>query len=303
METAPTPADPWDAVAAEYASRVEPFTSKFASPLLDLAGDDLEGRHLLDVAAGSGAVSVLAAVDRGMSVTAVDISAEMLNQLSSRPSWKFERSAGTAKLETVVASGEELPPEWTDTFDVATSLFGVIFFSDPVRGVREMLRVVKPGSQVIFSAWALPEQTEAFQIIPTAAASVLPEELVSSSKKAGPGKRIQGEPEALRALLAEAGAGDVMIHGPIARTLTQPSARAYWDRFALAAPGTRALLACCSAEQAALLRERVISVLEERFGVGNPVELDASAYLATGRKLTPFQAAIVGEEAPGEAVG
>ena len=52
-------ADAWDAVAEEYVERVEPFTSSFAGALLDLAGP-LDGKRLLDVAAGSGAVSVLA---------------------------------------------------------------------------------------------------------------------------------------------------------------------------------------------------------------------------------------------------
>jgi hypothetical protein len=52
-------ADAWDAVAEEYVERVEPFTSSFAGALLDLAAP-LDGKRLLDVAAGSGAVSVLA---------------------------------------------------------------------------------------------------------------------------------------------------------------------------------------------------------------------------------------------------
>ena len=75
----------WDAVAEEYANRVEPFTSSFSAALLDLAGSDLEGKRLLDVAAGSGAVCVLAAIDMGAHVTATDVSEVMLNQLNARP--------------------------------------------------------------------------------------------------------------------------------------------------------------------------------------------------------------------------
>ena len=106
-------------------------------------------------------------------------------------------------------------------------------------------------------------------------------------------KRADGSPDGLRALLAEAGAGDVMVHGPVTRTLRVADAEAYWERFARAAPGTRGLLAQLAPETAAALRAQVVSTLEARFGAGMPVELQASAYFATGRKLTPFQAAVV----------
>ena len=165
----------WDAVAEAYANRVEAFTSSFSSALLDLAGE-VEGKRLLDVAAGSGAVSVLAAIDMGAHVTATDFSEMMLNQLNARPSVRFERSAGLAKLETVVADGEALPAEWSEAFDVAVSSFGVIFFKDPVAGVREMLRCVKPGGRVLISGWGAPEETPAFQVIPEAAKGCVPSE-------------------------------------------------------------------------------------------------------------------------------
>ena len=140
-------ASAWDSVAEAYAERVEPFTSSFASALLDLVGD-IEGKRLLDVAAGSGAVAVIAAVDHGASVTATDFSESMLRVLDERPSWRFERTAGDGRvLETVVADGQALPAQWSDTYDVAISNFGVIFFPDPGAGLKEMLRCIKPGGQ------------------------------------------------------------------------------------------------------------------------------------------------------------
>jgi SAM-dependent methyltransferase len=40
------------------------------------------------------------------------------------------------------------------TFDAVISRFGVMFFPSPVEGVREMLRVLKPGRKLALAAWA-----------------------------------------------------------------------------------------------------------------------------------------------------
>ena len=92
---------------------------------------------------------------------------------------------------------------------------------------------------------------------------------------------------------------------PHAPSLQPHVLQAYWDRFALGAPATRALLAALSPEAAEALHSRVISSLEARrdggcsplcpgcspvcaqarFGAGVEVALDASAYFATARTL------------------
>ena len=112
---------------------------------------------------------------------------------------------------------------------------------------------------------------------------------------------------------------------PHAPSLQPHVLQAYWDRFALGAPATRALLATLSPEAAEALHSRVISSLEARrdggcsptclgcsptcpgcspcaqvaapcdqaaalcaqarFGAGVEVALDASAYFATARTL------------------
>jgi SAM-dependent methyltransferase len=44
-------------------------------------------------------------------------------------------------------------PFANDLFDVAVSRLGVMFFPDPLAGVREMLRVTKPGGCIAFAVW------------------------------------------------------------------------------------------------------------------------------------------------------
>jgi ubiquinone/menaquinone biosynthesis C-methylase UbiE len=56
-----------------------------------------------------------------------------------------------------VAFADDLPFA-ADTFDAVISRFGVMFFPSPVDGVREMLRVLKPGRKLALAVWHLAER-------------------------------------------------------------------------------------------------------------------------------------------------
>ena len=45
-----------------------------------------------------------------------------------------------------------------DTFDAAVNRFGVMFFPSPLDGVREMLRVLKPGRKLVMAVWHFAER-------------------------------------------------------------------------------------------------------------------------------------------------
>ena len=135
----------WDSVAEAYAERVEPFTSQFAAPLLDaaceaLGGVAMTGAHVLDVAAGSGAVA-LEALRRGAKVTATDGSGEMLRVASERA------RAANHELATRVAEGTALPLDLAGGSLLATSGFGVIFFPDVAAGLSDCAAVAPDREQ------------------------------------------------------------------------------------------------------------------------------------------------------------
>ena len=225
-------ADKYNAAAAEaYECMVEPLTGTFSAALLDAAGVALAGRDVLDVACGSGAVT-LCACARGAIVTACDVSPAMVERCAARSS-----AAATA-----VANVMALPSHWSGRFDVAVSSFGVIFCGELVAGLKEMARCLRPGGVLIFSAWGSAAETAGYQIIPQAAAACLPLEL---SQKVNPlKKRSEGSVEKLREALVSAmgeGAADsIRVHGPETRALTVESPAAYWTRFAKTSPGLRA---------------------------------------------------------------
>ena len=77
-----------------------------------------------------------------------------------------------ALQEVELADGMQLPERWAGKFDICVSNFGVIFFESPERGVREMLRVLRPGGWLLFSAWEVAQDTEAFQVFPSAVRQV-----------------------------------------------------------------------------------------------------------------------------------
>jgi SAM-dependent methyltransferase len=103
------------------------------------------GVEMLDVATGSGNVAIAAAL-AGADVTGLDLTPELLEAARGR--------AAEAGLEVRFVEGdaEELPFE-DDSFDRATSCFGVMFAPRHERAAQELTRVVRPGGTIAFTAW------------------------------------------------------------------------------------------------------------------------------------------------------
>ena len=277
----------WNRIAEAYEERVEPFTSQFVAPLLEVACKSPNSEKVLDVACGAGAVA-MAAAERGARVVATDYSERLVARLQERAI-----TGGLALEETVVADGHALPLRWAGQFDAAVSSFGAIFFESPERGIAEMVRCLKPGGRVAITAWGASDETEAFQQIPAAARECLDE---AEARKWRPeARRIHGSAERLTALLESAGLEQVRIVGPVTRTCVVADARAYWLRFAEGSPGTREKLAALSADRAAALQAAVEARMRARFGDGE-IALPASAYIAVGvaSRLGPLRVGTAG---------
>ena len=142
-------ADSWDRAK----QRRQESTGAVTELMLDLA--DLQpGSQVLDVAAGTGDSSLLAArrVQPGGRVLAVDISAPMLKRAE-----KAAQDAGLTNLETRVMSAEKLELD-TDSFDAVICRSALMLFPKPVAALAEMRRVVKPGRKVTVMVHSSPEK-------------------------------------------------------------------------------------------------------------------------------------------------
>jgi SAM-dependent methyltransferase len=122
----------------------EAHTTSCAARLVKWAGVR-PGQRVLDVACGTGVVSVTAA-RLGTSVTGLDLTPELL-----------ERARENARIAGVKADWHEGDvenlPFGDAAFDVVMSQFGHIFAPRPDVAIGEMLRVLKPGGTIAFSTW------------------------------------------------------------------------------------------------------------------------------------------------------
>jgi len=125
------------------------------------------GERFLDVAAGSGALSIPAARMRAQ-VVAVDQSPVMLQLLAARALQEG------LSIETRVMDGHALELE-DNTFDVAGSQFGVMLFPDMPKGIRELARVVGRGGRVVMTVYGNPHEIDFLDYFVRAIATIRPE--------------------------------------------------------------------------------------------------------------------------------
>jgi SAM-dependent methyltransferase len=123
---------------ASYGSAAE------ASHLVQFAGVTA-GDRVLDVGTGSGIAAIVAARG-GARVTGVDPAAALLA--------KARENAALAGVDVSWQDGvAEMLPFDDASFDVVLSQYAHMFSGAPERAASEMLRVLKPGGRIAFSAW------------------------------------------------------------------------------------------------------------------------------------------------------
>ena len=136
----------WKAKSAAMGQDVTNALVEYARPT--------PGMHVLDLASGTGepAISLAFRVGAHGHVTALDMSADLLEVAAQRA-----RDRGLTNFKTQQADAHSLPfPD--NSFDLATSRFGVMFFRDPELALREVRRVLRPGARACFLVWGSADQ-------------------------------------------------------------------------------------------------------------------------------------------------
>lgn len=180
----------WDQNAANYEATAHPFTARFARDALarvTLTPD----MHLLDVAAGTGALA-LAAARSGAYVLATDFSPGMVARIAA---------AKLPNVDAEVMDGQAL--DLPDAgFDIAFSVFGVIMFPDWRKGLAEMARVTKPGGKGVLATWR-SEGAATFLLLSQIRRRLFPR--LDGKTQLPEGAVALGDPEWLSAAMVDAG--------------------------------------------------------------------------------------------------
>jgi SAM-dependent methyltransferase len=270
MTDAPKPSplaspEPWSLVADDYTLELLPMFELFSRDALALAPTPA-GARLLDVAAGPGTLTLIAA-ESGRSLSAIDFSPQMVANLKRR------LNGAQLGADVRLGDGQQLP--WGDAeFDAAFSMFGLMFFPDRARGFAELYRVLKPGGVAVVSSWATFEGI--FASIMAAMREVLPDIPFGSGK--GP----LGDPDEFAVELAAAGFHDVKVT-PQTHTMQAPAPREVWEQSQRTTAPIVLLKRRLGDAKWAQVTSGVLERLEAQYGTG-PVDVTATAYLGYGKK-------------------
>lgn len=239
--------------------------------------DIRQGHKVLDVAGGPGEPSLTMAEHVGPAgvVICTDAVSAMVAAAESEG-----RRRGLTNVRFRQCAADSLPFD-DHQFDAAVSRLGVMFFPDPIAGMREMLRVTKPGGRVSLAVWAKSELNP-FSYIVT---NVMSRHFETPPDTAGPSDAFRfAEPGALVEVFREAGANSIRervlefhIEAPI-------SPAGFWTMRSETSGTLRARLNMLSDEEKEQAAQDIQEAAREFFPK-NEMRFPAQMIIVTGNKL------------------
>ena len=257
----------WKAKSAAMGRDVTEALVEYARPK--------SGMKVLDLASGTGepAISLAARVGSEGHVTALDLSSELLEIATKRA-----EERGLTNFSTQQADAHQLP--FSDqSFDLVTSRFGVMFFQDCEKALREVQRVLKPGARTCFLAWGPFEQPYFSSMIGVVVKHVGGPALVPG----GPDPFRFAQPGSLSSMLRKAGFSNVEEE-----TITLPwtwpgTAEEVWEQAQAVAAPFLPLLQRIPAEKRAEIDRQVIRSVQQ-YADGPSIKFGAVVVLVSGTR-------------------
>jgi SAM-dependent methyltransferase len=167
-----------------------------------------------------------------------------------------------------------------ESFDVAVSRLGVMFFPDPVAAVREMLRVITPGGRVALAVWGKSELNPYSYVVTGVVSRYVPAVPVAPD---APDAFRFAEPGKLAGVLKDAGGIDVtqrVVKFDMAAPL---SPEEFWDMRSEISESLREKLKTLSSEYRGRLADEVQEAVREFFPDGQ-MRFPAQMLIVSGAK-------------------
>jgi ubiquinone/menaquinone biosynthesis C-methylase UbiE len=138
----------WNKAAQHYERSWQHQLAPAQTALLEMARLS-PGERVLDVACGTGLVTLRAAAFVGPNGTVIgtDLSEQMVATARD-----IARTRGISNVNFERMDAEECLFD-TGTFDVALCALGLMYAPDPAKAVGEMYRVLRPGGRVVCAVW------------------------------------------------------------------------------------------------------------------------------------------------------
>ena len=253
--------------ATEY-DRAFSHVSTYFLPFLLRAAQLGPGQRVLDVATGTGvaAEAALTVVGAAGSIVAADLSPEMVEKAR-------QRLGKASNVAVTVEDGQALSlPD--QSFDAVLCSLGLMFFPDPLRGLREFRRVLRPGGRAAVSVTTTPNHSYNGRI------NVVVARYVPSLAEATARSFALGEVITLQSLFLEAGFSNVETHTE-KHNFTLPSFDAYYRPFERGGASTGQALASLPEEIRHAIREEVRRELAD---TGGPIEIEMEIRFASGQR-------------------
>lgn len=234
------------------------------------------GQSVLDVAGGPGEPSLTIAevVGPAGTVTYTDAVAEMVAAAEEEGK---RRGLTNVRFQQSVA---ESLPFADNSFDATVSRLGVMLFSDPAAGLREMLRVTKPQGALCFVVWGDNERNPFTSTVTKVISRFVD---TPPQDPDAPGAFRFAEPGKLARLLTQAGAVNVQERELNFRIAAQISTEQFWEMRSTTSGTLREKLATLSPDKAQQVASEIQDAVREFFP-NNQMNFPAHMLLISGRK-------------------